>query len=142
MYQKIPELVRSYLEDVVSTMLLADGHQLPFVGKAAIKVQLGRIEVLHEVWIADIGLERILSRDFMRRLECELLVDKGRYRLILPEGSVACEHHQIESSCCRVAVGETVVVPPGTDMIVPGKYMHLVGMTGPGVLEVTAKFAE
>ena len=37
-----------------------------------------------------------------------MLVDKGRYRLILYEGSVACEHHQIESSCYRVAVGETV----------------------------------
>ena len=64
-YQKIPELVRPDLEDVVSSILLADGHQLPFVGKAAITVQLGRIEVLHEVWIADIGLERILGMDFM-----------------------------------------------------------------------------
>ena len=141
-YQKIPKLVCSDLEDVVSTMLLADGHQLPFVGKAAIKVQLGRIEVLHEVWIADIGLERIVGMDFMRRLECKLLVNKGHYRLILPEESVACEHHQIESSCCRAAVGETVVVPAGTEMIVPGKYVHPVGVTGPGVLEVTAKFAE
>ena len=89
MYQEIPELVYSDLKDIVSTMLLADRIQLPFVGKAAIKVQLGRIEVLQEVWIADIGLEWILSRDFMQRLECKLLVDKGRYRLILPEGSVA-----------------------------------------------------
>ena len=64
-YQKIPELVRPDLEDVVSTMLLADRRQLPFVGKAAIQVQLGCIEVLHEVWIADIGLEGMLGMDFM-----------------------------------------------------------------------------
>ena len=141
-YQKIPEFVRPDLEDVVSTMLLADRCQLPFVGKAAIMVQLGRTEVIHEVWIADIGLEWILGMHFMRRLECKLLIDKGRYQLILPEGSVACEHQQNESSCCRVVVGKTVLVPPGTEMMVPGKYVHPVGVTGPGVLEVTAKFAD
>ena len=53
-----------------------------------------------------------------------------------------CEHHQIESSCCRVAVGETVVIPPGTEMTIPGKYVHPIGVTGSGVLEISAKFAE
>ena len=52
-------------------MLLANGRPLPFVGKAAIKVQLGRTEVIHEMWIADIGLDGILGMDFMRGLECE-----------------------------------------------------------------------
>ena len=63
--------MRPDLGDVASTMLLANGRPLPFVGKAAIKVQLGRTEVIHEMWIADIGLDGILGMDFMRGLECE-----------------------------------------------------------------------
>ena len=72
--QKIAESVRPDLEDVVSTMLLADGGQLPFVGKAAIKVQLGRVEVLHEVWIADIGLDGILGMELLTVISGTLLL--------------------------------------------------------------------
>ena len=75
-------------------------------------------------------------------VKCELLVGQGRYRLILPKGNMACEHHQIESSCCSVAVGEIFLIPPGSEMIVTDKYVHPVRVTDSGVLKVDAKFAK
>ena len=140
-YQMIPESVRPDLK-IVSTMLLANGRSLPFTGKADMGLQLGRTEVVHEVWVANIGLDGILGMDFMCRLGCELTYDQGHYQLILPEGSVVCAHHQLGTACCHVAVSETVVIPPGTEMIVPGKYMQPSRAAGPGVLEVAEQFVE
>ena len=47
-------------------MFLTDGRSLPFIiGKAPIKVQLGFVEEIRGVWIANIGLDGILGKDFM-----------------------------------------------------------------------------
>ena len=75
-------------------------------------------------------------------MNCELISEQGEYRLTLPEGSVKCGQSSNGSVCCRVAVAETVTVPPGTEMLVPGMYVEPTGVTGPGVLEVAAKFLE
>ena len=141
-FNRIPESVRPALDTVITEMVLADGRSLPFKGKAILTLRLGRTVVEHEIWIADIGLEGILGMDYLQKMNCELISEQGEYRLTLPEGSVKCGQSSNGSVCCRVAVAETVTVPPGTEMLVPGMYVEPTGVTGPGVLEVAAKFLE
>ena len=141
-YRSIPAPERPVLEEVGSTMLLADGRSLPFTGKADMPLQLGSTAVVHKVWVADIGLDGIIGMDFMRRMRCELTIDRGSYKLTWPDGSVTCTHTQTGTACCRVVVRETVIVPPGTETIVPGEYWQPSGVTGPGVLETAEKFLQ
>ena len=60
-FNKIPASERPPLDQVETSMLLADGSSLPFLGRGRFSIQLGEEQVLHDVWVAEIELVGIVN---------------------------------------------------------------------------------
>ena len=60
------------LEQVETSMLLADGGSLPFLGSGRFSICLGEEEVFHHVWVTEIELDGIIGMDFIRKHNCRL----------------------------------------------------------------------
>ena len=65
-FNKIPASERPPLDQVGTSMLLADGSSLPFLGHGRFRIRLGEEQVLHDVWVAEIELDGIIGMDFIR----------------------------------------------------------------------------
>ena len=52
---------RPSLEQGETSMLLADGSSLPFLGRGRFSVSLGEEEVFHDGWVAEIELDWIIA---------------------------------------------------------------------------------
>ena len=63
---------RPSLETVDTNVFLADGSYLPFIGRGCFSISLGKEEVLHDVWVAEIEVDGIIGMDFIRKHNCRL----------------------------------------------------------------------
>lgn len=73
---------RPPLERVETSMLLADGSSLPFLGRGHFHICLGEEEVFHDVWVAEIELDGIIGMDFIKKHNCWLTLGQGPYELL------------------------------------------------------------
>ena len=127
------------LENVAVKMTLADGSSLPFVGRGEFEVQLGGDQATRVLWVADIEPDGILGLDLMRAVGAELLLRGGRYEMTFRSGQegTTTSDEKPQPYCRRVTVRKTLVVPPRSEVIIPGELdgeMH-----GAGVLEPTER---
>ena len=139
-FQRIANEARPPLQDPQTNMILADGSSLPFVGRAKVELQAGSLAVTHDIWVADIDLDAILGIDFLRKHRCELKLSDGQYHLSFPTGACPCQTRDSNPVCRRVAVSQTVVVPPRSEALVPAKVLGPPGEETCGVLEPASKF--
>ena len=89
-FNKIPASERPPLDQVETSMLLADGSSLPFLGRGRFRTQLGEEQMLHVVWVTEIGLDGIIGMDFIRAHNCRLTLGQGRYELALNGNVTEC----------------------------------------------------
>ena len=108
------------IHKVNKTLVTATGESSPFYGKAVVTIQLGKNILTHEVLIADIKYDAILGMDFLKDHKCDLLLSKNS--LLINKEEVKCFTlaQKSEFSCCRISVRDYTVVPPGSEIIVPG----------------------
>ena len=139
-YETLPEAKRIPLEGEDRCMLLADGSTLPFTGRGKFTIGVGPSSAVHEVLIANIDVDGILGMDFLRAQKCELRLENKGYVLVLPEGQVSCRATQGNLACRRVAICETVVIPPRSEVIVAAEFVEGEATDGAGVLEATTHF--
>ena len=120
-------------------MKLADGSTSSFDGRGNFEVQLGGEQATRVLWVAAIEPDGILGLDVMRAVGAELFLKGGRYEMTFgsQKEETSTSHEEPQPHCSRVKVGRTLVVPPHSEVIIPGE---LVGdVTGIGVLEPTER---
>ena len=107
------------LEQVETSILLADGGSLPFLSSGRFSICLGEEEVFHDVWITEIELDGIIGMDFIRKHNCRLTLGQGRYELALNGNVTECAGGEELPSCVKVTVQVTTVVPPRSESLIP-----------------------
>ena len=104
--QQIPRNARPSLQDPQTSMIMADGSSLPFLGRTAVELKTGPLTVVHDIWVADIDLDAKLGMNFLHKRGCELKLSSGRYHLSFPRGRIPCQDRRSSPVCRMVAVNQ------------------------------------
>ena len=130
------------LDNVCVKMTLADGSTSPFVGRGKFDVQLGGNQTTTRVlWVADIEQDGILGLDVMRAIGVELLLkeDRCEVKIRSKQEEITRSEEEPQPCCRRVTVRKTLVVPPRSEVIVPGELDGHFETESIGILEPTEK---
>ena len=103
-----------------SQIQLADGGPLETLGTSRLSIQIGDSElpIEHEMVVAAVEAPAVVGLDFMRAHGCVL--DMPNNRLVL-DGREFCGSPVHDMPVVyRIKMAETVVVPPESEMILPG----------------------
>ena len=130
-WEMLPHEVRQKLESFDKPVVAAEGSALQVQGSAEVNIKLGRLCRTHTVLIAPITYAGILGLDFLMNHGGVFDIPKkrlvfGRVRLPLLSEKT--------TSCCRISVQATTIVPPMQERIVPG-FVHYRGQIQQGVVE-------
>ena len=131
--------VRSTLRPYLEPVSAADGENLRIHGVVQLTLDFGDQSIAHPVLVADISTQAILGYDFLKLNEAELLLARGQLKLNGRLVPVVCES-SATLSCNRIAVSSTVVLPPGSETIVPGRLVQKEFTPGYGMVEATTGF--
>lgn len=116
-------------------LLTATSESSPFYGKVNLKVLIGKCFYEHEFLLADIKDDGILGMDFLTKHKCDVLL--SREYLLLNREKIPCFYKKGDNqvSCCRIVVSEKVIIPPESEIIVPGKVIDGIDRNSVGILE-------
>lgn len=132
--------LRPQIFPVHSKLITATGAATPFIGQTKVEIQIDNNRFIHDVLIADIQNDVILGIDFLTKHKCDVLLSKNC--LDVQGDKIPCFRYSNDVfTCCRIAVSDHAVVPPGTEIIVPGRPMGHISKS-PNVLEPTQHFVE
>ena len=121
-------------------MVTATGTTSSFIGQTCVEIQIDQHKFFHNVLIADINNDAILGIDFLTANNCDVLLSKSC--LDVQGDKIPCFRYSNEiSTCCRITVSENIVIPPGTEMIVPGRPTGQINKCA-AILEPTNTFVE
>ena len=99
---------------------LADGGVVYTQGSVKLLLKLGTdsVPIQHDFIVAAIEAPVVVGLDFMRAHGCILNVTEGT--LVVEDKVHMCSTMQHLPSCFRIAMAETVIVPPYSEMVIPG----------------------
>ena len=129
-WEMLPHEVRQKLESFDKPVVAAEGSALQVQGLAEVNIKLGRLCRTHTVLIAPITYAGILGLDFL--MNHGGVFDIPKKRLVF--GRVRLPLLSEKTSCCRISVQATTIVPPMQERIVPG-FVHYRGQIQQGVVE-------
>ena len=96
------------------------GEIMPVRSRGKLALQLGNFKAVHDVWIADVENECILGLDFQISNDCIVDVQESCLRIGPDEIRFKWIAATEKPVCRRVTVAETWLVPPNSEVIVPG----------------------
>ncbi|MES9904881.1 MAG: pol polyprotein, partial [Sedimenticola sp.] len=140
--EKWPYLIRPKLTPVQSTLITVTGEATPFLGKTKIELCMGKQKIEQNVLVADIEMDGILGLDFLLTNQCDIMLSKGYITLKGERIPCFVNSEADHDICCRIAVGETVEIPPETEIIVSGKPIDPINRHKVGILEPKNGFME
>lgn len=105
---------------VQTSLATVTGESPPFLGKTDIELCIGKQKVTYQFLTADMTDWDILVIDFLLAKRCDNVISKGHV-ILNREKSLCFLHRNSLSACRRIAVTETVTIPPETEMIIEGK---------------------
>ncbi|CAG2197901.1 unnamed protein product [Mytilus edulis] len=122
-------------------LITATGDSTPFIGQIDVEICLGNYIYHHNVLVADISNEGIIGMDFLVTHDCDVLLSQNKLKI---KGEIIQCYHYASSakSCYRVAIQETVDVPPNSEMIVSGESDEPIFRGLAGLIEPNEKFVE
>ncbi|CAG2195664.1 unnamed protein product [Mytilus edulis] len=122
-------------------LITATGDSAPFIGQVDVEICLGNYIYHHNVLVADISNEGIIGMDFLVTHDCDVLLSQNKLKI---KGEIIQCYHYASSakSCYRVAIQETVDVPPNSEMIVSGESDEPIFRGLAGLIEPNEKFME
>lgn len=133
---------RRPLEQLQTSMLLADGSSRPFLGRGRFSICLGEEEVFHDVWVAEIELDGIIGMDFIKKHNCRLTLGQGCYELALNGQVTECVGGEELQRCARVAAQVTTVIPPRSESLIPARIIDPCGDASLGITEGQERFTQ
>ena len=138
-WELLPQNIRQTLQASTKSIVAAEGTALKVVGSAEVVIRFGKLIKRHVIYVAPITQAGILGLDLLSFHEGILDIPKKKLRFGTYEIAVTLEN-EATSNCCRVLVAETVSIPSGQEVIVPGE-LHVRG-TGitQGLIEPSGRF--
>ena len=116
-YESLCEKIPLDLEQVQDRFVLADGSNLVVHGGVEIVLQVGGREFPLTVVVANLGgRSAILGLDFLEQYEATLKVSHGN--MTIGDTHIRLHREDATKGCCRVGLGETLSIPPGSCKIV------------------------
>ena len=142
LFERWPQETRPSLTPVNLHLVTATGESSLFLGKAKVEIILGSQKLLHDVLFADVKNDGILGMDFLTKRRCDMFLSKNH--LLLKEENIACFRSSVDiiPTCSRIAILETVEVPPECEIIVKGRSLDRIDSNSTGVFEATQSFAD
>ena len=139
MLEKWPPETRPSLMPVNIHLVTATGESSPFLGKAEVEIMLGSQRLLHNVLFADVKNDGIIGMDLLTKHRCDMFLSKNY--LLLNGKKIAC-FRSVDAlpTCSRIAILETIEVPPECEILVMGQPLDAVDSNGAGVLEASESF--
>lgn len=120
-FEKLPLSSKSLLSPVKLNLVTATGETSAFLGKLSVDIKIENKYFSQDILIADMQNDGILGVDFLSCHKCDVLLSKS---CLLSKGNkIPCYHFdkKLQPNICRIAVTHDVVVPPESEVIVPGK---------------------
>ncbi|MES9880251.1 MAG: RNase H-like domain-containing protein [Sedimenticola sp.] len=119
LFQQCTERVHN-VEPFQETIVSANGQPLQIHGQATMGIEVGGKIFKHTVIVCkDLAHWCLLGTDFMR--DHGVMIDFQKQHMIIESTTAKLQIGTGAASVCRVSVRETVVVPGGHEMIIPGK---------------------
>ncbi|ESO93350.1 hypothetical protein LOTGIDRAFT_161915 [Lottia gigantea] len=107
----------TFSESVIS----ANGETIHILGEVRLTFQLGYADIVHRVLVApDLAQSCILGLDFLGKSKA--VIDTHSRKLMI-DGKTIPLRSTKKSIVCRVSLAETVTIPGGHEMILPGKLL-------------------
>jgi hypothetical protein len=135
MYNSMPADSKPALFPMKDKPEQADGSLLKSVGWALMDVRIGPVSLITPVVVAEITSDAMLGMDFLQMSKCT--IDPYNEQLIFEEEVVQCN---VRSSgkrtfCAKVTLRQTVTIPAGHEMLIPGKINKTPEIQGLGIVE-------
>ena len=123
-FEKLPPSSKSLLSPVKLNLVTATGETSAFIGKLSVDIKIENKYFSQDILIADIQNDGILGVDFLSCHKCDVLLSKSC--LLIKCNKIPCYHFDknLQPNICRIAVTQDVVVPPESEVIVPGKIIY------------------
>ncbi|KAJ8032728.1 Retroviral-like aspartic protease 1 [Holothuria leucospilota] len=141
-WQLLPDSVRRSLEPCNLPLVGAGGEPLKVQGKGVVNLALGKVRTKHTIYVANIVNSGILGIDFLKGYGGILDLHNGYLQFGSEYVKLLHEDQLAMTKCCKVTLAETVTIPPGSEMILPGKIHVPCPDMKEGVVEVSTKFQE
>lgn len=141
-WQLLPDSVRRSLEPCNLPLVGAGGEPLKMQGKGVVNLALGKVRTKHTIYVANIVNSGILGIDFLKGHGGILDLHNGYLQFGSEYVKLLHEDQLAMTKCCKVTLAETVTIPPGSEMILPGKIHVPCPDMKEGVIEVSTKFQE
>ena len=122
-------------------LVTATGEISPFLGKIDVNLTLGSQTFNHDVLLADIQNDGIIGIDFLNKCKCDIMVSKKCLKLNGEKIHCFMKDGNKNATTCRIAVTENVVIPPESEIIIPGKPVDIIQSTV-GLIEPNPKFTQ
>ena len=121
-------------------ILTASRSKLNVLGKTIIDIDINGYVCSNVAIVADINVDGILGLDLHRSQHCTINVAKGS---ILIQGHEVCLQFDGQIGCYRIAMAETVNMPPRSEIIVKGNIKDTVlPFAQLGIVEPTQEFVK
>ena len=118
-YLSIPEQGRPPLQKIDRHLRMADGGQIPAIGKTILTLDFGRgVKVDQTVVVADVEAPLVLGYDFQFLNKC--LVDVGQCCIYINGQRFSCLLESRMNSIFKISISETVTIPPRTEVLLSG----------------------
>ena len=140
MFYTLEESCVQPLQPIKRKVLSATDQPLNVLGKTLISILIGDHSYDQEVVVADVNFEGVLGLDFMKKHRCVVDIIKGTFKI---GRQMVPMQQEGWFGCYKIALGETINIPPRTEIIVNGTICTPDGMsrpTGFGIVEGGEKF--
>ncbi|MCG7874761.1 MAG: retropepsin-like aspartic protease, partial [Candidatus Thiodiazotropha endolucinida] len=142
MLERLPQQIQPDLTPVNLHLVTATGEISPFLGKTEVEISIGSQKLLHDVLFADVKNDGILGMDFLTKHRCDMFLSKNH--LLLNGEKITCfrSSTEITHTCCRIAIHQSIEIPPECEMIIQGRPLDRIDKDGIGVLEANENFVD
>ena len=128
------------LSKVKRSILSANNEPLNVYGERHFDIELGSMLHKHKFIVADVTVQGVIGLDFMTKYDCVIDIVHGIMTLGTRKVDLIQEGH---FGCFRVAVADTVNIPPRSEIVTLGNVCLLKGELAPngvGLIEPEDKF--
>ncbi|XP_071849891.1 uncharacterized protein [Apostichopus japonicus] len=126
------------LADVAENLAGADGRPLYSIGRGRFLVKVGKLEAMHDIWVADIDADALLGYEFKQRFDCTIAAGKGEMTI----GGLQQSTVEEKLDRCRVVLARTVVVPASSEGMATARVPGWKMQGESAVVECSEKFLE
>ncbi len=102
---------------------VTNGGIVKSVGYANFKIQIGDIELIHKIYVADIRAGNLLGSDFVRQQGCK--IDGNKNVLQVKHVDLPLLECEFPLQCYWVNLARTIELAPESEMVISGRILGI-----------------